>query len=91
MNSVPEVTSCPAPGANGQVCTDEASVARGVHVDIWTLLPRARRIWQSLGLLSPHWLKSLLPVSDAGVAESLDSQVTRRDSYSHSSAVLPLT
>ena len=50
-NSVPEVTFCPAPGANGQVCTDETSVARGVHVDIWTLLPRARRIWQSLGSL----------------------------------------
>ena len=52
VNWVPEVTSCPSPGANGQVCTDEASVARGVHVDIWTLLPQARRIWQSLGSLS---------------------------------------
>ena len=42
-NSVCEVTSCPAPGANGEVYMDDASVSRGVHADIWTFLPRARR------------------------------------------------
>ena len=48
--SDPEVDSCPALQRHGKVCTVDASVAcpRCLHVEIWTLRPRALRILQSL-------------------------------------------
>ena len=63
-------------------------VSTRIFGHIWTVLPRARRIWQSLGSLFVHRREEFASCVrhswGAGVAESLDSQVTRHRGSRHS-------
>ena len=80
VNSFPEIDSRPAfvgPHSLDKCAQFPLRVAGLLHFEVWTLFPRASRIWQPL-LIFLHQ-KSFSCVRHrrgGGVARSLDSQVT---------------